>query len=56
MAAEAHELLQFISKLASRPPSPSRSINISGAHSTNTTDLVPSVPPTTTAISQWAKM
>ena len=55
MAAEAHELLQFISKLASRPPSPSHSINISGAHSTNTTDLVPSVPPTTTAISQRAK-
>ena len=55
MAAEAHELLQFISKLASRPPSPSHSINISGAHSTNTTDLVPSIPPTTTAISQRAK-
>ena len=55
MAAEAHELLQFISKLASRPPSPSHSINISGAHSANTTDLVPSVPPSTTAISQRAK-
>ena len=55
MAAEAHELLQFISKLASRPPSPSHSINISGAHSANTTNLVPSVPPTTTAISQRAK-
>ena len=55
MAAEAHELLQFISKLASRPPSPSHSINISGAHSTNTTDLVPSVQPPTTAISQRAK-
>ena len=55
MAAEAHELLQFISKLASRPPSPSHSIHISGAHSTNTTDLVPSVPPPTTAISQRAK-
>ena len=55
MAAEAHELLQFISKLASRPPSPSHSINISGAHSTNPTDLIPSVPPPTTAISQRAK-
>lgn len=46
MAAEAQELLQIITHLASRPPSPTHSfISVSGAHSNTPTNLLPSAPP-----------
>ena len=54
MAAEAQELLQFITRLASRPPSPTPSfISVSGAHSNTRTDILPPAPPA--VISQAAR-
>ena len=56
MAAEAQELLQFITKLASRPPSPTPSfISVSRAHSNTQADLLPSAPPAVTSQAVRAK-